>query len=598
MKRIYSIAFVAGVIFSAASCQKEIANEPLQNGGDFTITATTVADTKTVLDDANKLIYWAPGDKISVFDATNNDITFSTDIAATATTAKFTNNVAFTAPESLVAVYPDRDGLYEFDGTTVSNFRVGATQTAVAGSFDSSMAGAIGLPVSEGSTELQFTSVHALIKFTIGGDIAPSEVTLVNNKYMIAGLYNYNLSTGKVENTGSQNWTKLTGSFEVGKTYYIAVIPYGSETTLTLKFGDTEVKTSKTVTLEPNKIYNMGTVKYPDAPALTATRLWVKTFAELGLSANGARNCATDGEYVFVPNSASSPAAVKAFPVNGGAAIDVNMTGVSGGTHATSCVRMIENNNASINGGKDILVLCNLGSSETLKLYAYTNGINSAPEVIELINTWRRLGDKFTYVGEWNNGQFRFPDWNSNAAIVYFTVENGIFTGGYNDAGQAWPNSTYSVPSFSGITEFVTYPDAAPGSSYSLLTNTGFGYCLNNLAQSEWGTNPNLAMTFGYNFFEFNGAKYIAYARLNSNKKNGSLNVIVDKGSAAEFKNTLEAQSKILTVPVLDAESGITAGSSVCDCDVYVDAEGNAFAAVLIDNCGLAYFQLTEATAE
>ena len=98
-------------------------------------------------------------------------------------------------------------------------------------------------------------------------------------------------------------------------------------------------------------------------------------------------------------------------------------------------------------------------------------------------------------------------------------------------------------------------------------------------------------MTFGYNFIEIGGSKYIAYARLDSSKANGSLNIIEDKGSAEEFKNSLETQNKKLTAAVLDANSATFAGSSVCDCDVVVK-DGKTYAAVLIDNCGLAYFQI------
>ncbi|MBQ8483025.1 MAG: hypothetical protein IJ504_01845 [Bacteroidales bacterium] len=594
MKKITKFLLASVAVLAVASCQKEMANEPEGSFETFTVTASIGTETKTVLDDDAKKIYWTPGDEISLFNKSGEEVVFNTDITEKSVSATFNNKTAFDAPDNLLAVYPtrtDKTTTYDASTNVINTLHIGGSQTAVAGSFDSRYAVAVGTETSEG--KLSFKNVHSLIKFTIGGDAAPTTVKLQNNGHrMICGNFNYDLTNNTATVTDGEKFITLTGSFVVGETYYIAMTPGIVGGGVTLYFDDVPVKnTGSDKTLEPNKIYNLGTVRIPEAPALKATRLWVKPFAELGLSTNGARNCATDGEYVFVPNSANTPAAVKAFPVSGGDAIDVNMTGVEGGTHPTSCVRMIENNDPSINGGKDILVLSNLASSATLKLYVYTNGINSAPEVIELINTFRRLGDKFTYVGDWANGEFRFPDWNSNAAVVYFKRANSTFTGGTNDSGQVWPNATYSVPSFTGITEFVTYPDAAQ-SSYSLLTNTGFGYMLNNLAKDNWTTDPGLAKTFGYNFFEYKGAKYIAYAQLNANLKNGSLNVIADKGSAAEFKNTLEAQSKKLTAAVLDADSANTAGSSVCDCDIYVDAEGNAYAAVLIDNCGLAYFKL------
>ena len=469
--------------------------------------------------------------------------------------------------------------------------------------------------VSDVNGNITFKSINSLIKFTIGGEKAPAKVTFTNGGARnIAGLFTYNTITGAVNSGDGAKAISLTpaagDAFEVGETYYIAVIPGGNFANMTLDFDGTVVRTvegakyaDETNDFLVGKIINLGTVAFPDdepepeEPAVSATRLWVKTFAELGLSANGARNCATDGEYVFVPNSAASPVSVKAFPVAGGDAIEVNMTGVEGGTHPTSCVRMIPNTDASINGGKDILLLTNLGISTTVYLYAYTNGIENAPERIPLLNTWRRQGDKFTVVGSWQEGELRFPDWNQGAnAVVRFPIKDGAIATGQWSAAPSWdPSGKFNVTN-GGISEFVTYPGST---DYALVTSTSIG-TFNTAAETAytaaaWTKDPKLAMTFGYNFFELDGAKYIAYARLNDNKANGSLNVIVDKGTAAEFKSTLEEQSKKLTAAVLDADSATTAGSSVCDCDVFVNAGGEAYAAVLIDNCGLAYFKIETA---
>ena len=73
MKKIYSFAIAAVALFSAASCQKELVNAPMTEGGDFTVTAIASAETKTVLVDGVKT-YWAPGDKISVFNAEGNAV--------------------------------------------------------------------------------------------------------------------------------------------------------------------------------------------------------------------------------------------------------------------------------------------------------------------------------------------------------------------------------------------------------------------------------------------------------------------------------------------------------------------------------------------
>ena len=612
MKKIYSFALAAVALISAASCQEELANfEPQTEGGDFTVTAIASVESKTVLVDGVKT-YWTPGDKISVFDAEGKAVTFNTNITANAASAQFTNSAEFVAPENLVAIYPDKATTFDKETNTITELRVAGTQTAFAGTFDPAYAVAIGRETEEGT--LVFEHAHSLVKFTIGGDKAPNKVTFTNGGYRnIVGRFSYNMTDGAI--TPFNDGTTVTlvpaegEAFEVGKTYYISIIAGGNLTKMSLKFDGVEVKyiadvkyADETNNYLKGKIFNLGTVGFPtetekpetEETDLKATRLWVKTFAELGVSAGGARNCATDGEYVFVPNSAASPVAVKAFPVNGGEAIDVNMTGVEGGTHPASCVRMIPNTDASINGGKDILLLTNLGISTTLNLYAYTNGIENAPEKIQLLNTWRRQGDKFTVVGSWQSGELRFPDWNSGAnAVVRFPITNGaIATGQWSVQGCWDPIGKFNVTN-GGISEFVTYPGSTDN---ALVTTTSTGTFNTftdggTFTQSAWGSDPNLAMTFGYNFVEVGGSKYIAYARLDSSRTNGSLNFIEDKGTAADFKASLEAQNKKLTVNVLDEASATTAGSSVCDCDVVV-VNGEVYAAVLIDNCGLAYFKI------
>ena len=133
MKKIYSFAIAAVALFSAASCQKELVNAPMTEGGDFTVTAIAAADTKTVLVDGVKT-YWTPGDKISLFDAEGKAVAFSTDITEAAATAKFTNTAAYDAPAVIYAAYPDRGDAQKLNEGIISNFRIAGTQTAVAGS--------------------------------------------------------------------------------------------------------------------------------------------------------------------------------------------------------------------------------------------------------------------------------------------------------------------------------------------------------------------------------------------------------------------------------------------------------------------------------
>ena len=275
MKRFYSFALAAVAIFSVASCQEELSDASFAGAqyGDFKVTAVISSETRTVLENGVKT-YWTPGDRISMFNTEGKSVPFSTDITEKSVYADFTNDSEFNAPSELIAVYPfrvsDTDGspVQVLEENVISNFRIAGTQTAVAGSFDQAYTGAVGRQRSAGSNEIVFTNIHSLIKFTVGGTIAPTTVTLANNGMrMIAGLYHYNITTGEITQGGGATSITLNGPFEVGETYYIAVIPGVVGNGVSLSFDGEVVKnTGETKTLEQNMIYNLGTVEVA-APA-------------------------------------------------------------------------------------------------------------------------------------------------------------------------------------------------------------------------------------------------------------------------------------------------------------------------------------------
>ena len=266
MKKIYSIALAAVAILSAASCQKELVNDNFDAAGEkFTVTAVASADSKTVLDGVNT--YWTPGDIIAVYDATGAEVTFSTAITEQAATAKFTADAEFVAPESLVAVYPKRTdrGATSFADGVITGLHVGGGQTAIAGSFEPKFAVSVGTPKAAGSTELVFTAAHSLVKFTVGGETAPTTVTLKNNGMRaIAGMFDYNTADGAITMTAGNPSIDVTGNFEVGKTYYIVMTSGVCGNGISLLYDGVEMKnTGETFTAEPNKIYNLGTLPAP-----------------------------------------------------------------------------------------------------------------------------------------------------------------------------------------------------------------------------------------------------------------------------------------------------------------------------------------------
>ena len=331
----------------------------------------------------------------------------------------------------------------------------------------------------------------------------------------------------------------------------------------------------------------------------SATAPW---YAPLGYASGNDRNIAMDDEYIYV-SSSSANAALKAISIADPTVIkDVNTEGVAEGTHLISCVRVIKNTDANINGGKDILIATNLGLSTTIFLYAWTNGIDAAPERIGLINTWRRIGDKFTVEGTWQQGELRFVDYNaSQQAVVRFGIANGVPTGGTSDGGATyWPDGKFDIntgTTTDRIGECTMYPGST---QYALMNSNGAGVFAVDGALSEWSNDPGLALTYGYNFFSIGEKKYIAYFKLDGETHNkGAVVVLNDPtGTPEGFKAALEAQDVEFTAPIQDpmnekVESPITASPYVGDC-VVRNINGTVYMAVLQNGGGLSLFKETK----
>lgn len=313
----------------------------------------------------------------------------------------------------------------------------------------------------------------------------------------------------------------------------------------------------------------------------------------LGFAANEARNIAMDDQYIYVTSSNGTTPKIKAISIADKSVVkDVNVEGIEGGTHLTSCCKVIKNTDPTINGGKDVLFVCSLGSGDVVKLYMYLNGIDNAPTAY-ILNNFRRYGDKFTYEGTLQDGEIRFLDFGTTGAVGKYPIKNGMINTW--QSGSGWdPSDRFGVPTYGGIGEVVTYPGSLTYALYTTQTNGKF-LTLDGTAHTEvaWTTDPNLDLTYGYTFFDYNNKKYIAYARIaEKSRANGSLEIIEDRGTAEEFQASLEAQTNLISAPVLDEDSDLTAGSNVAACAVHEDAEGNLYAAVCVNDCGLALYRI------
>ncbi|MBR1491038.1 MAG: hypothetical protein IJ611_10055 [Bacteroidales bacterium] len=302
-----------------------------------------------------------------------------------------------------------------------------------------------------------------------------------------------------------------------------------------------------------------------------------------------ARGLAMDDEFIYLPK-ASGYANVAAVSIADKTVQKaLNKSGVAGGsTFATSFVRMIKNTDASVNGGKDILLLCNLTSTDSdanqLKLYAYKDGVDAAPTKIAAfcwdsannVNDWRRYGDRFFVEGDWSNAKVYFPSFDGNK-IVALSIANGARTAVTQMAAGA------SNPG--GIKDLTVYP----GDNKLFLTNNAIANLVaptggKSNGWDEYSLNASSSEavgTWGYNFFELGGKKYIAYARLIGETK-AQIEIIEDKG---DLLSSLSAKEGLMVSPIHDAtdlDKEVATGN-LADCCVRVIGDEVYIAALTRD---------------
>ena len=339
----------------------------------------------------------------------------------------------------------------------------------------------------------------------------------------------------------------------------------------------------------------------------------VKEFATLVWDAavpfgNGQdRNMTMDSEYVYVAQAAGGNGAIKAISIADPTQTkDVKVTtytpaGLDNGTHAITCVRMLPNTDAAVNGGKPVLVASNLTTgdgTEKLIVYVWSNGIDADPNYFVIDSGSRRLGDKFTVKGTYQAGELHFFDFNDGNTVIRVTVKDGV-AGLWGTPELAYATGRFTMPVAGAynIGECTIHPETAfdgdgnPAAAL-LTTNAVNGFFTqdagNAYSASAWGTDPKLTQTYGYNFFEHNGKDYVAYVKVAGDRNSATLNIIEDVNGAADFKGTLEAQTGLFTAPVNGTGN---AGHGLGDCATAV-VDGTRYIAVMAQNIGISLYKL------
>ncbi len=291
----------AAAILVLASCVKEapLTNTP-QNDEQAEATITfkaSMPETKAVMgvnDDNQPQVFWENGDQITIYSegvAVNSKETgfvFTTSLTDNATSATFSYTGTGFDTGDYMAIYPastearqanftGEGDIYKMAAVDVPN-----TQKLVAGSFDKSAAVMTAF-APEGSTALSFKNAVALLKFQVSDANVKYGSIVVNSADHISGRFRADLSTtepyepvlspynaGGVIQYNFVDFSLGGSALATGTDYYVAVRPTALTSGLKIYLDGILVKSftaAQVAELKRNKIYNLGTLAVPAAPA-------------------------------------------------------------------------------------------------------------------------------------------------------------------------------------------------------------------------------------------------------------------------------------------------------------------------------------------
>ena len=124
--------------------------------------------------------------------------------------------------------------------------------------------------------------------------------------------------------------------------------------------------------------------------------------------------------------------------------------------------------------------------------------------------------------------------------------------------------------------------------------------CTTAGAATEYAVYPALAKTFGYNFFEYDGEKYIAWTSLKNGNSKPRLQIIKGDGSSlvtldaalANYEKNLIAEFALSNEENDLNKGGNEASKTLCDCAVRVIGD-EVYIAALGEECGLSLIKIS-----
>lgn len=266
MKSILYIVALA-TLMVACTEDEQLDNILPDNKVQMEFYATTDASTRTTLVEHNG-VNWLAGDRVSLFDPSGANNEFSTAEGGASVT--FTGR-ATEADGTYYALYPyDKEA--NVSGSVVTT-RLPAFQTAQAGSFATMLNPSVAM--ADAQQNLYFRNVCALVKFTLGNNIAETITKATfcgNDGEALAGSLSIDAAvadpTAVVDASFGETEVELTDSLASGGTYYFVVAPAtlskGLTVTLYSSNGYWKIQGTKEVVLTAGGMLNLGTLT-PDS---------------------------------------------------------------------------------------------------------------------------------------------------------------------------------------------------------------------------------------------------------------------------------------------------------------------------------------------
>ena len=239
MKKFYSFLFAAVALVGFAACNSDSTEEPApaQQVGKMEFTANIGEDTKTSLNGTK--VQWCEEDVITI---NGKEFTIkSIDENGTAT---------FEGPVVEAPYKANYGGEILADNVAAETFAEGAN---------------IAVAYSEEGTNLSFKNLMSVLKFQVSADC---ETITFEATEIIKGKFSVDYEHVAMMSRNSEEANKtmtlaIDGGFKAGTTYYTTILPGEYDLTISIDGYLSTTKTAKEGGLQPNTIYNIGTLSAP-----------------------------------------------------------------------------------------------------------------------------------------------------------------------------------------------------------------------------------------------------------------------------------------------------------------------------------------------